>query len=1569
MSALEASRVAEVLVTGSGGTNVRGSGYRIADALVVTAAHVVVGAERVVVRFEGGKPLEWRSDATAAWEGRRIDLAVVRLHNPPADQLDAVAFGQIGDTTAAVVECRAVGFPLFKLRCGSGVFGVTPPYRDSHQAEGSISTLSNRKSGTLEVALHSGPDGLPSCVADVLPPPDPWGGMSGAALWSAGHLIGVLAEHHVAEGSRLLSAVRVDALYEPEAADDLRQLLALGVLPERLEDLSDVTTEHVTPGVIPAERLEAQSGAFASELSARGPYLELACRERIDEPGRASPALLGHFFKQRGARILLVGGGGSGKTTALFKLAADAAAEAIRDGRAPVPVYARLALVDTTGRAGFDALMEVLADGLALDPAVLIQLWRTATRPLLFLLDGLNEVRPDRQAAVGLALQRLLAPGRHSYLVTSRPMSAATRLGAVPGVKVVDLLELDDDQVEEYLSERGAHLEHGASRRSLPDAARNPFVLWGLSESSGPDGTVTVPTTLGKAYATFIDEYVFGRREPAKSPPPTLYDYQRVKRPVLGRVAYGMTLRGATRAALERDVEDELVETLEAIEAAAARRRRVMPEKWCLEDFIAEVIENGILRDEAGALEFLHESVQHYFTAIEFERQGPEAVARAIPALTWRHVDVGARRDEPVFGPMERAAIMLAGLMEDAGPLVETLIARNPLVAARVAGQSESIGEPARRRAVGCWLELLERRHERYRWMGCICLGEVKVQDPAIGRRLTRLVQEESDDNVARAGREALAQHASEADVRELVARAFEELDQSDDPAVEALRELPAAVPVRLLFDTWRARLAPGRERVETLLANLRLEPVVAELDELAHSAPGAHELRSRVEQRRRDLEKHSLRGIRFTGESIISTLAKIGDLDHQRSRAARQLSGAETQELRRQLRESGGMASEVASMLLIERIGEEALPQLVDALLAGDHGVVDALRRCPPNAVTDALREPLAARARALVSVPASVEPVLHGPWEEIGAVLRRHTPIDFSDDLVPQWDGDGWSLFDRGRPDRGRSYRLWLHGDVLALADLTGPVSAIRGLGAAGGARALSLLVDCLADPSTTIRAAAARALGDTGSPDAVPALVGLLRQELKDPTRDVVEATLDAIGHLAFPAPLPALLEALETITHDGHQEVAWRLISTDAGTGPVCRVLDRIGARREGVEWACSALHSRDEDRRLTGVAVLRRWREEERRLAQVALDDASAAVRQGAAEALRGYRGDHALPMLLNALTTGDAGARQAAARALGAFQDEAALLPLVDRLDDINALVRVEAASSILELKSDEHSDVAANTLVREAAPSPVIAGLVVSRLRRTAPDAITRLPVSTLEHVARHGDDADARDAAYAALPAGVEERELQAMDNALAAGRAEEAAERAGSWLAASHDARFCWIYYYARGVAEMRLERFDAALADAEAAVRLTWLAPAYRLHAEALQALGRPREALEAAENAANTDPDDGALQAELATYASKAGDAPRALKAARSASELAADDPEVLLTVVPVLLQHGADDEAAAAVRHAAEAARGLDTDSAAALATTAAAALEEVAGDLAHELADDIRRLLLSDQR
>jgi hypothetical protein len=202
-----------------------GSGYLVAADLVLTASHVLHGAAGVLVRFVDGP--EQVSEVAAetvfanAERDARPDVGVVRLRQ--AEQpVSPVAFGYPSGT----VGCDVVGFPRFKAREVAPAVGTAQPgtYRDTHHAIGTIAEHSNLREGTLEITVQP-PEGTNS----------PWQGMSGAAVFVGGVLVGIVRAHHPDEGPNRLTAdpvrewqPRLDAgrwqslqelLHLPESAD------------------------------------------------------------------------------------------------------------------------------------------------------------------------------------------------------------------------------------------------------------------------------------------------------------------------------------------------------------------------------------------------------------------------------------------------------------------------------------------------------------------------------------------------------------------------------------------------------------------------------------------------------------------------------------------------------------------------------------------------------------------------------------------------------------------------------------------------------------------------------------------------------------------------------------------------------------------------------------------------------------------------------------------------------------------------------------------------------------------------------------------------------------------------------------------------------------------------------------------------------------------------------------------------------------------------------------------------------------------------------------------------------
>jgi hypothetical protein len=263
---LEPARVAEVLVERTATRpGRRGSGYRVPQAYVLTAAHVVADPSASVrVRFEADLPGEWSAEARVVVLAEAADLALLELTPvppglPPAEP---PRYAVLPDADVTL-PFSAVGFPRFKLRRDPGPGQAL--YRDSCHVSGRISVLSNRREGTLELAV-------PPPSQDVEPERSPWEGMSGAAVWCEGALVGVVSTHHRADGLGRLAARRVEHWYTTLPTADLERLHDHAGLPRRPEAglAQGAETEQPAPSLaaLPVDLPLRELGALVDALTA-----------------------------------------------------------------------------------------------------------------------------------------------------------------------------------------------------------------------------------------------------------------------------------------------------------------------------------------------------------------------------------------------------------------------------------------------------------------------------------------------------------------------------------------------------------------------------------------------------------------------------------------------------------------------------------------------------------------------------------------------------------------------------------------------------------------------------------------------------------------------------------------------------------------------------------------------------------------------------------------------------------------------------------------------------------------------------------------------------------------------------------------------------------------------------------------------------------------------------------------------------------------------------------------------------------------------------------------------------
>ncbi|MFG2136598.1 trypsin-like peptidase domain-containing protein [Streptomyces sp. NPDC048650] len=218
--------MAEIIVSCGDEVGRRGSGYLVAMGRVLTSAHVVNDAHSIHVRFDADLPTEQTHLAEIAWANTQVDIAVLSVLG---EQKRVISdFGRVTERDA-VLQCSAMGFPLFKMRIDHD----GSRYRDACHAVGTCAVLSNRREGTLD--LRVAPP-----QTDARTGRSPWEGMSGAAVFSGNSIIGVVARHHLSDGPGHLAVLRADRWHEQLPAAEARRLedtIGAPLLPARLTDV------------------------------------------------------------------------------------------------------------------------------------------------------------------------------------------------------------------------------------------------------------------------------------------------------------------------------------------------------------------------------------------------------------------------------------------------------------------------------------------------------------------------------------------------------------------------------------------------------------------------------------------------------------------------------------------------------------------------------------------------------------------------------------------------------------------------------------------------------------------------------------------------------------------------------------------------------------------------------------------------------------------------------------------------------------------------------------------------------------------------------------------------------------------------------------------------------------------------------------------------------------------------------------------------------------------------------------------------------------------------------------
>ncbi|MFI1365249.1 serine protease [Streptomyces griseochromogenes] len=226
---MKTDRVVEVWVRLDNGEWACGSGYVVAARLVITAAHVIVAhpaGDRSFHTLASSQDIRLRAEhadtlfsGSVVWrgQGEDLDVALIEITDEawPKDPVTPVRWGR---TTCQKtrVDCVAIGFPQ--------VLRLADLRREREQLSGSINPATGDKSGQYHVQVDDAP-------ARHMDGDSPWAGMSGAALFSNGLLIGVVIIDLDGFDGHRLTAVRMTEAFAD--AGFLRHVGAYGGAADR----------------------------------------------------------------------------------------------------------------------------------------------------------------------------------------------------------------------------------------------------------------------------------------------------------------------------------------------------------------------------------------------------------------------------------------------------------------------------------------------------------------------------------------------------------------------------------------------------------------------------------------------------------------------------------------------------------------------------------------------------------------------------------------------------------------------------------------------------------------------------------------------------------------------------------------------------------------------------------------------------------------------------------------------------------------------------------------------------------------------------------------------------------------------------------------------------------------------------------------------------------------------------------------------------------------------------------------------------------------------------------------
>jgi hypothetical protein len=432
-----------------------------------------------------------------------------------------------------------------------------------------------------------------------------------------------------------LERTHTDSFFE--SAEELARKVSVAVPKELERTRLQIDWEAARRRLI--EHMRSFAGA-RSDQDAINRYVPLRLQAtRVAEGGFNLPAGTWTDLVTYPARIVLTGEAGSGKTTLLLHEATRLSTQARERPDTPVPVY--LSLKAFAGGTA-DTLLEMAAQANHMDVRLLRELWSEPRRPICLLLDGGDETAYRDElidAVVELARGAAAPPGQggatmsetRSLVVACHPGPLQDRIATLrPEWREFLLLPLQRTDIDAMLTRFDAAslipiLDH--RRRQV---VRRPDLLAALAQSAREASPESLPRNDAEIYTLYF-QHIFSKVGGG-------YDYERIKRPVLARLAYDMLRTGQRGVPCDDSLYEWMATFLDDLYRRYHRRRRVMPHDWSAQELHDELLRSPVVDTAVGRNEMVTFSkalYRDYFAAVHLASAGAtsEQARALVPIL------------------------------------------------------------------------------------------------------------------------------------------------------------------------------------------------------------------------------------------------------------------------------------------------------------------------------------------------------------------------------------------------------------------------------------------------------------------------------------------------------------------------------------------------------------------------------------------------------------------------------------------------------------------------------------------------------------------------------------------------------------------------------------------------------------------------------------------------------------------------------------------------------------------------------------------------------------------------